>query len=85
MADALILAAVAYAGYAAAPGWWVLLGAAAMTVAGWWTKVALLRRHPSVPFSTKMTTYFVMSIAINLGFATLTYLAGHAARWVLQG
>ena len=56
-----------------------------MTVAGWWRKVKLLRQHPQVPFSSKMTTYLVASIAINLGFATLSLLAGRAARYLLQG
>ena len=60
---------MAFAGYVGASGWWVLLAAAAMTVAGWWRKVRLLRQHPQVPFSTKMTTYLVVSIAINVGLA----------------
>ena len=63
----------------------MLLAAAAMTVAGWWRKVRLLRQHPQVPFSTKMTTYLVVSIAINLGVATLALLAGRIARHLLQG
>jgi hypothetical protein len=56
-----------------------------MTAAGWWRKVRLLRQHPQVPFSTKMTTYLVVSIAINLGVATLALLAGRIARHLLQG
>ena len=85
MLEFLILAAIAIAGYVGASGWWVLLAAAAMTVAGWWRKVRLLRQHPQVPFSTKMTTYLVVSIAINLGVATLALLAGRIARHLLQG
>ena len=45
----------------------------------------LLRQHPQVPFSSKMTTYLVASIAINLGFATLALLAGRALRLLLYG
>ena len=56
-----------------------------MTFGGWWRKVRLLRQHPQVPFSTKMTTYLVVSIVINLAFATLSLLAGRAARYLLQG
>ena len=85
MLEFLILAAVAVAGYVGAPGWWVLLAAAAMTIAGWWRKVTLLRQHPQVPFSSKMTTYLVASIAINVGFATLSLLAGRGVRFLLGG
>ena len=85
MVEFMILAGVAVGGYVGASGWWVLLAAAAMTVAGWWRKVRLLRQHPQVPFSTKMTTYLVVSIAINLGVATLALLAGCIARHLLQG
>ena len=66
MLELLILAAMAFAGYAGGSGWLALAGAAAMTVGGWWRKVQLLRQHPRVPFSSKMTTYLVVSIVINL-------------------
>jgi hypothetical protein len=85
MLEFLILGALALAGYVGGSGWWVPLAAAAMTIAGWWRKVKLLRQHPQVPFSSKMTTYLVASIAINLGFATLSLLAGRAMRYLLQG
>jgi len=85
MLEFLILAALAFAAYVGASGWWVLPAAAAMTVAGWWRKVRLLRQHPQVPFSTKMTTYLIVSIAINLGLAILALLAGRIARYLLQG
>ncbi len=84
MLEFLIVAGVAMAGYAGASGWWVLLAAAAMTIAGWWRKVKLLRQHPQVRFSSKMTTYLVASIAINVGFAILALLAGRIARYLLQ-
>ena len=80
MSELLVLAAVALAGYADAPGWSVPMGAAALTAAGWWRKVRLLRQHPRVPFSTKMTTYLVVSIVINVVFAAIGYIAGHALR-----
>ena len=85
MLEVLIFAATAGAGYAGAAAWWVLPTAAAMTVVGWWRKVRLLRQHPQVPFSTKMTTYLVVSIAINIGAATLALLVGRIARYLLQG
>ena len=85
MLEFVCLGAAAAAGYIGAPGWWLLPAAAAMTIAGWWRKVVLLRQHPQVPFSTKMTTYLVVSIAINIGAATLALLAGRIARHFLQG
>ena len=85
MLELLILAAVAVAGYAGASSWSMPAGAVALTIASWWRKVRLLRQYPQVPFSSKMTTYLVASIAINVGFATLSLLAGRAARYLLQG
>ncbi|HEY7084056.1 MAG TPA: hypothetical protein VH519_04505 [Hyphomicrobiaceae bacterium] len=85
MLEVLILAAVAAAGYADAPWWSVLLGAGAVTLRPWWRKVQLLRQHPRVPFSTKMTAYLVVSIVINLGFALGGYLAGRLVRGWLDG
>lgn len=81
----LILAGVAWAGYVGAAGWWLLAGAAAMTVAAWGRKIRLLRQHPQVPLSTKMTTYLIVSIGINLGFAIAALIAGRFARWWLAG
>ena len=80
MLEALILAVVVLAGYADWPGWVVLAGAAATTVGGWWQKVRLLRRHPSVPFSTKMTGYLVASIVFNIGFSAASYIIGQVLR-----
>ena len=81
MLEFLILAAMAVAGYEGGSAWLALAGAAAMTVGSWWRKVALLRQHPTVPFSSKMTTYLVVSIAINLAFATASLVAGRAAKY----
>jgi hypothetical protein len=85
MLEVLILAAVAIAGYADAPWWSAPLGAGGVTLTAWWRKVQLLRQHPRVPFSTKMTAYLVVSILINLGFALGSYLAGRLLRAWLDG
>lgn len=85
MLEFLILAAMAFAGYAGGSGWLALAGAGAMTVGGWWRKMQLLRQHPQVPFNSKMTTYLVASIAINIGFATAGLLVGRTARYLLGG
>ena len=58
----------------------MLAGAAALTAGGWWRKVQLLRQHPRVPFSTKMTTYLVVSVVINIVFTTAAYIAGQVLR-----
>ena len=84
MLEFLILVGVAWAGTAGAPGWWALLGALAMTAAAWWRKIRLLRQHPQVPFSTKMTTYLVVSIMLNIVLATLAHVGGRALRWWLE-
>jgi hypothetical protein len=81
----LILVGVAWAGFTQAAGWWVVAGAAAMTVSAWWRKIRLLRQHPQVPFSTKMTTYLVVSIGLNVVFAALALVAGRVLRWWLTG
>ena len=80
MLEFLILAAMAFAGYAGGSGWLVLAGTAAMMVGGWWRKMQLLRQHPQVPFSSKMTTYLVVSIVINVGFTAASYIAGQVLR-----
>jgi hypothetical protein len=80
MLELLILAAVALAGYADASGWSMPAGAAALTIASWWRKVRLLRQHPQVPFSSKMTTYLVVSIVLYVGLAVASFAAGQALR-----
>jgi hypothetical protein len=42
--------------------------------------VRLLRQHPQVPLSSKMTTYLVVSIVIYIGLAVASYGAGQALR-----
>jgi hypothetical protein len=85
MVEVLVLAGLAIAGYSGAPVWLALLGAAVVTADGWWRKVRLLQQEPRVPFSSKMTTYLVVSIAINAGVAVASLLVGRAARWLLVG
>jgi hypothetical protein len=80
MLELLILAAAAFAGYADVSGWSVPAGASALTVASWWRKMRLLRQHPQVPFSSKITTYLVVSIVIYIGLAAASYGAGQALR-----
>jgi hypothetical protein len=80
MLELLILAAMASAGYAGGSRWLVLAGTAAMMVGGWWRKLQLLRQHPQVAFSSKMTTYLVVSVMINFGFAATSYIAGQVLR-----
>jgi len=85
MSEFLILAGVGFAGYTGSSWWWVLLAGMAMTIGTWWRKVQLLRQHPQVPFSSKMTTYLVASIGINLGFAAASFLIGRTLRYLFQG
>jgi hypothetical protein len=81
MHELLIIFVVALAGYVGAPWWFVLLGAAGLTIDGWAMKLKLLRQYPSVPLSTKMVTYFVTGVVTNLGFAALSYVFGGFVRW----
>jgi hypothetical protein len=80
-----IFAGIVWAGYAGHSGWLVPLGASLVTLAGWWRKMRLLRQHPQVPLSTKMRTYLVISIAINLAFAAASLLAGRLLSYLLRG
>ena len=84
MLEFVILGAMAVAGYAGGSGWLALAGATALTVGSWWRKFQLLRQHPKVPFSTKMTTYFVAGIVFNLLLATASLVAGRLLRWWLE-
>ncbi len=83
MMELAILAAVAFTGYADVPAWTVVAGAAAMTAAGWWRKLWLLRQQTTVPFSSKITTYFVISVLINFGFAAGSFLLGRLVRQLI--
>jgi hypothetical protein len=81
--DYLILALMVAVGYAGWPLWWVLPATAVMTAAAWWRKVGLLRQHPQVPFSSKMITYFVVGIVLDLLLATACHVTGRGVRlWV---
>ncbi len=83
MQEIVVFAAMAFMGYWDASGWSVAAGAAVLTAAGWWRKLQLLRRHPQVPLSSKMTTYLVVSIAINVAVAACGLVAGRFAAWWL--
>jgi hypothetical protein len=85
MLELLILAGVAWAGYSGAAGWWIIAGAAATTALTWARKIRLLRQHPQVPLSTKMMTYLIVSVGINLAFATVALIIGRVAAWWLGG
>jgi hypothetical protein len=85
MLEFLILAGLAWAGYAGAAGWWLLVGAAATTAVTWGRKIRLLRQHPRVPLSTKMTTYLIVSVGVNLAFAGVALIVGRIAAWWLGG
>jgi hypothetical protein len=85
MLELLILAAMVFAGYAGGSGWLTLAGATAMTIGSWWRKMQLLRQHPRVPFSTKMTTYLVVSVVLNFVFTVASYIAGQVLRRWLAG
>ena len=85
LVEYLVLAAMAWVGYAGWAIWWVLPATAVTTAAGWWRKVVLLRQHPQVPLSTKMITYFVVGIVLDLLLATACYAAGRGVRWWIGG
>jgi hypothetical protein len=83
IAELVILTGMAAIGYGGGALWWVLPATAALTGVSWWRKVALLRRHPQVPFSTKMITYFVVGVILHAGIATGCYLAGRWLQWLI--
>jgi hypothetical protein len=84
MLEFLIIVIVAIGGYAGAPWWLVLVGAAGLTIEGWAMKLMLLRQHPKVRLSSKMTTYFVTGVLANVGFASLSYIFGQLVWWWLN-
>jgi hypothetical protein len=81
MLEFMIIVILALGGYAGASGWLVLLGAAGLTIDGWAMKLKLLRQYPSVPFSSKMATYFITGVIANLGFAAMSYVLGRIVWW----
>lgn len=82
--DYLIILIVGLAGYADGPAWFVLVGAGGLTIEEWWRQLNLLRRHPSVPWSSKITTYFVTGVVSNLFFAALAFWFGMVMRLALD-
>src|SRR5262245_46422424 len=83
LSSLIIFLIVGLAGYAGTPWWFVLAGAAALTLDGWWMKLRLLRQEPRVVWSAKITTYFVTGIVTNVGFAAFVYAAGRVVRVIV--
>lgn len=79
----ITLIATAVAGYSAAPLLVVPLAALALMFESVWGKLYHLRRHPRVPLSPKMITYFVMGGVLSSIAAWLAYLAGASVRSLL--
>jgi hypothetical protein len=73
--------ALALAGYANAPAWLVLAGAACLTLDGWrpWRPA----RSARIVWSSKTTTYLVTGIIADIGLAALAYVAGRMLRMLL--
>src|SRR5262245_39999748 len=72
--------AMGLAGYAGAPWWLVLPGAACLTFDSWGSKLLPLDRHPRVSWSSKTTTYFVTGVCLDIVLAALGFGAGRLAR-----
>lgn len=72
--------AMGLAGYAGAPWWLVLPGAACITLDSWGSKLWPLSRQPGISWSSKTTTYFVTGVILDLTLAALGFGAGRIAR-----
>ncbi len=79
----IVFLIIGLAAYAGTPWWFVLVGAAGLTLDSWWMKLKLLRQEPRVAWSSKITTYFVTGIVTNIGFATFVYGLGRMLRMTL--
>lgn len=71
--------AMGFAGYAGAPWWLVLPGAACLTFDSWGSKLWPLSRQARVTWSSKTTTYFVTGVVLYIGLAALGFGAGRIA------
>jgi hypothetical protein len=80
LTNLVIFLVIGLAGYAGTSWWFVLAGAVALTLDGWWAKLRLLRHEPRMTWSSKITTYFVTGFVTNIGFAAFVYGAGRVAR-----
>jgi hypothetical protein len=78
-----VVAAMALAGYWAAPWWLVLAGAAPLTLGAWWTKLPPLGREPRVTWTSKTRTYLITGVVLDIALATLCFGAGRIARALL--
>jgi hypothetical protein len=74
------LLVMAAAGYLEAPGWLVLVGAAALVLADWG-----LRGLPPLSrmvWTSKTITYIATGVVANLILVALAFAMGRAARWL---
>ena len=78
-----VLAAMTLAGYFAAPVWLVLLGVVGLLSEGWWLKMRRLWQEPRMPWSTKITAYFVTGVAASIGLSAVAFYLGRMARVLL--
>jgi hypothetical protein len=67
---------MAIGGYLGAPGWVVLLGAAAVLSEGWGMKLMRLRQPSRVPWSSKTTTYFATGVLAGIGWSAAAFWFG---------
>ena len=79
-----IFAGMAVGGYVGAPGWMVLLGAAAVLSEGWGVKLMRLRQQPRGLWTSKTITYFATGILAGIGISAAAFWAGRLVR-VLAG
>ena len=78
-----VILAMGLAGYAGAPWWVALAGAACLALGSWRVQLWRLARQPRVAWSSKTTTYFVTGIVLDIGLAGLSFGAGRIARAAL--
>jgi hypothetical protein len=76
----VIIPAMGIAGYAGAPLWVVLFGAAGIATEGWWSKLQQLWRQPGRPWSTKTTAYFITGVIGNIVLSAISHGIGRLAR-----
>ena len=78
-----IIAAMAVAGYLAAPAWIVLLGVAGAISEGWWRKLWPRPNEALSAWSSKTWTYFVTGILASIGLSAIGYNLGRLTRHLI--
>jgi len=78
-----VILVMGLAGYAGAPWWLALPGAACLTLDSWWVRLRRANRQPRVQWSSKATTYFVTGVVLDVVLAGLSFGVGRIARAVL--